>query len=435
MRKIDKIKDGLFKRNTTLLKYALKTGKSIVTNRDNPAKIIEDLLGKDVSGFVDDLSHYKGSITKAGQILSQYAEYFLDEEMTKVLRNLQHSTHFLDFEKIKSQIPDHFFNELVIEESPLAAASIGQVHRAKIKESGEDIVLKIQYKGIDKAINGDLFFIKLLVKNLKIFPKGVDLSDFFEEIKKVLIGEMDYLREVDFQKKYQSKLDDPYFKTAKIYDKYCSEKVIALEYIEGSSISDLEVNESNQDTLNVLGEKLFENFLKEIFLYGLVQSDAHGANFIVPPLLDSLYLIDFGACLEYDHKTLEFYRQFLIHGYNRDREQFLKEFYSFWNSTNKSIKINEDLLWEYIILTTEPLHSENFDWGKTDLPDKAYPLAQKMMKSMKFKSAPSEMIFIDRKLIGLFTLLRKLECHFNVKQVFESVLTEYYQNQKLQNKK
>ena len=425
MKRINRIKDGLIKRNTTLMKYAFKAGKSILSNRDNPQKIIEDLLGKDVSHFVDDLSHYKGSITKAGQILSQYAEYFLDEEMTKVLRNLQSSTHFLNFEQISSQIPPEYFSKLEINTEPLAAASIGQVHQATIIETGENIVLKIQYKGIDKAINGDLFFIKLLVKNLKIFPKGVDLTDFFEEIKRVLLGEMDYQREVEFQKKYQEILDDDYFKTTKVYDQFCSSKVIALEYIEGSSISDLDIDNLDKDKVNLLGEKLFENFLKEIYLYGLVQSDAHGANFIVPKELDSLYLIDFGACLEYDDKTLEFYRQFLIHGFNGDREKFLEEFYGFWDSTNKQITIDEDLLWEYIILTTEPLHSTNYSWAQTDLPDRAYPLAQKMMRTMKYKSAPSEMIFIDRKLIGIFTLLRKLKCDFNVNEAYLRVINEY----------
>ncbi len=425
MKKIKKIRDGFLSRNTALVKYAFKTGSSLIANRNNPQKALEDILGRDVHSFVDDLSHYKGSITKAGQILSQYGEYFLDPEIVKVLRKLQSSTHFLDFNQLVSQVPERAIEDLDIEPSPLAAASIGQVHLATHKKSLKKLVLKIQYKGIDKAIGGDLFFIKLLVKNLKIFPRGVDLTNFFNEIQSVLIGEMDYAREREFQSKYSEILDDSYFKVPKIYNEYSNEKVIALEYVEGISIGDIPILTQNKEKRDTLGQKLFENFLKEIFVYHLIQTDAHGANFIATKELDSLYLIDFGACLGYQKETLNFYRNFLKYGYLNDKENFLDTFYNFWKSSGKSVEIDEDLLWEYVVLTCEPLHSNNFKWGKTDLPDRAYPLAKELFRSMKYKSAPSEFIFIDRKLIGLFSLLRKLECEFDVEQSFTNIAHEY----------
>ena len=186
-------------------------------------------------------------------------------------------------------------------------------------------------------------------------------------------------------------------------------------------MADIDNNKISQDKRNLLGRKLFENFIKELFTYNLVQTDAHGANFIVTEELDRLYLIDFGACLEYGDDALSFYRAFLRHGYNGEKEKFLETFFNFWDRAGKTVEIDSELLWQYVELTCEPLHSNDYHWGETKLPDRAYPLAQKLFKTMKYKSAPSEFMFIDRKLIGLFSLLRKLDCHFDVKEAFEAI--------------
>ena len=78
MKKLKAIKSGLIKRNTSLLKYALRTGKSLVLNNEDPKKILQGVIGKSPDEFISELSVFKGSITKAGQMLSQYAEIYLD---------------------------------------------------------------------------------------------------------------------------------------------------------------------------------------------------------------------------------------------------------------------------------------------------------------------------------------------------------------------
>jgi predicted unusual protein kinase regulating ubiquinone biosynthesis (AarF/ABC1/UbiB family) len=141
MKKIKAIKDGLIKRNSSLLKYAVKTGYTVLKNRDDPKKLIEELVGVNPSKFVEDLSHYKGSIMKAGQMISQYGEYYLSEEVNAKLKMLHNSTHFIGFDSIKDQLNDKHFDELTIAEEPLAAASIGQVHEAVIIKSNKPVVL------------------------------------------------------------------------------------------------------------------------------------------------------------------------------------------------------------------------------------------------------------------------------------------------------
>jgi predicted unusual protein kinase regulating ubiquinone biosynthesis (AarF/ABC1/UbiB family) len=425
MKRISKIKKGLLQRNSSLLKYAVKTGINVIKHRDDPAKVIESIIGVNPKKFIDDLSHYKGSITKAGQLISQYGEYYLSDEINEKLRLLQSSTHYLDYEVIEKQIAPHIIDELSISKDPIAAASIGQVHKATHRKNSNNYVLKIQYQGIEKAIGGDLVFLKLFLNGVKIVPKGVDTSHIFNEVERVLKAEMDYEREAKVLTSYAEKLNDNYYRVPKVYPEFSTKKVLCMDYMEGIHLSDIYKGKSKSDydleKINHLGAKIFELFLREIFEIFMVQTDAHGGNFFITEDLDHLTLLDFGACLEYPKEQLEFYQNFLIHGHNEDRESFMKEFYRLIEYTKNPLEFSEDKLWEYMLVASSPLRSENYNWETTDLPDRLMELGKELQKTMKFKSIPSDFIFIDRKVMGVFTLLRSLKCQFNVKKVFQGV--------------
>ena len=418
MKKLEKIKNGLFKRNSVLLKHALRTGANILANKDDPKKIIENIVGVNPDRFIDELSTFKGSVTKAGQLLSQYGEYYLPDNINEKLKKLQSSSHFLDFSQIESQISPKALQNLDIERSPLAAASIGQVHLAQDK-SGRDLVLKIQYKGIEKAINGDMFFLKMLMKSLKIFPKGIDTEDLFNELERMLRNEMNYDLEVSLMKKYKDINNDEYFYIPGVVDEYSNKKTICMEYIDGINLGSINPLDFPKDKINHLGAKVFELFLKEIFEFNLVQSDAHGGNFLVNEDLSKLYLLDFGACGELTDEVLDFYRNFLKHSFNLDREGFFLEIQRFIEYSGKSLEYDEEIMWEYIVRVSDPLRSESFDWGDTTLPDDLVEIGKRLRKTLKFNSIPSQFIFIDRKLLGVFSLLRQLKADFNVKATFE----------------
>lgn len=416
MKKIKAIKNGLFSRNSALFKQAVKAGVNILSHHDNPKKIIEGIVGKDVKKFVDDLAMFKGSLTKAGQLLSQYGEYYLSDEINAHLKSLQSSTHFLDFEQIQDQVSLQALQELTIEREPLAAASIGQVHRAKLEN--QNYILKIQYKGIEKAISGDMFFLKMLMKSLNIFPSGVDASDIFYEIESVLKKEMDYVREVTVMKKYSELLHDPFYKVPIINEIYSNSKTICMEYVEGRNLSDIDFSQYPKDQVNLVGEKIFELFMREIFELGFVQTDAHGGNYLITDSLDQLVLLDFGACLEFEEEVLVFYRKFLTTSYYGDKQGFMENISEFSKYSGHALAYDEDIMWNYILKASSPLRSQNYNWGETQLPDELVALSKDLIKSMKFKSLPHQFIFLDRKLLGVFSLLRYLKAEFNVEKVF-----------------
>jgi predicted unusual protein kinase regulating ubiquinone biosynthesis (AarF/ABC1/UbiB family) len=398
---------------------------SIISNKDDPKKMLEAIIGKDAKKFVDDLAVFKGSVTKAGQLLSQYGEYYLSPEINSKLKLLQTSTHFLDYELIKSQIAKEALDSLDIEPNPLAAASIGQVHMAIPKDSKDKskYVIKIQYKGIEKAIKGDMFFLNMFIKALNVIPAGVNAKGVFNEIESVLRKEMDYTREAIVLEKYAKNLNDSFFKVPKVNREFSNHKAICMEYLEGKHLSDIDLHSLTPQSKNRLGEKIMELFLREVFEFGYVQTDAHGGNFLVDENAEHLSLIDFGACLDFDEETLEVYRNFMRTSYYQDREGFLNEMNQFTENSGHPIEYDADLMWEYINHISSPMRSENYNWGTTKLPDELIEIGKRLRKSMKFKSVVHHFIFLDRKLLGVFILLKQLGAEFNVRSLFARFIT------------
>src|SRR5690606_19398227 len=118
------------------------------------------LLQNQAALLSNELGELKGSLMKAGQMLSMYGEHFLPPEANALLKSLQQDSRPLLWEAIephlKKYLPEEKLAELEIEKDALACASLGQVHRARIKATGEMICLKIQYPQVDKAIDSDL---------------------------------------------------------------------------------------------------------------------------------------------------------------------------------------------------------------------------------------------------------------------------------------
>lgn len=428
MKSLKRIKNNFIERNSSLLKLAIKSGKGIIFNKDDPAKILASIIGKNPEDFSDQLAMYKGSILKAGQLLSLYGEYYLPKEINTFLDKLKSQTHFLEFDIIQKQIPKSLLEKFEIDEVPIAAASIGQVHKAYLKENVEqEFAVKIQYEGIEKAIGTDIFFIKLLLKSVKFLPKGINFDSVFEEVKKILILETDYCNEARMIDDYRENVEKNFInsqmiKIPDVLKEYSSSKVLVMNFLNGVTLDEYCRGIKDEDFSNHLGETLFKLFLLEIFKFKMVQTDAHGGNYLIDVENKTLGLIDFGACIKYQEEEINFYQGFLYYSATKNKEKFFDSLNSFFRFSNNEIEYDKDLLWDYVALAASPLTMENFDWGGTKIVDELYNLGSKLEKTIKAKNIPHQFIFIDRKVVGLFMMLKKLNANFNVKKIFVEVV-------------
>ena len=167
-----------------------------------------------------------------------------------------------------------------IEQKPLGAASIAQVHRATLK-TGEEVVIKVQRKGIYETMARD---IGLMHKAVRLMPpvsiKGmVDLNMVLSELWTVTQEEMNFLTEAANMAEFAKKNKDVAFvKVPILYREYISPHILVMEYIDGFAINDKANLLANGYDLNEIGTKYVDNFIKQVMEDGFFHADPHPGN-------------------------------------------------------------------------------------------------------------------------------------------------------------
>lgn len=401
MKRLKKIRTGIFSRHYTMGKMISGMAKDIYfSKRELMVDKLNEALSSKVEGLTDELGQLKGSFLKAGQLLSLYAEDLLPPEMDNLFKKLQSETSYLHWDQISKQLDEKTLRELKIEEIPFAAASIGQVHRAT--DGQNDLVLKIQYQKIEKVIDMDLRMLKLICRGMKFIPKSLDLDELFSEIKLMLLQEMDYKKEVSFMQRFY-KLAKFDYKVPIVYPEYSTDKAICSEYVEAQTVESA-VNFLNQEQRNQLGKDFFNLFFKELVDWKLIQSDAHLGNYMVKD--NKWVLLDFGATKEISNEVSSAYHELIVAISQRNkikiREIIDRDNLVDWDKTD------QDLLWKYFELISRPFVTKNFDWGESSISKDAINMGRQMLSHVKFNFVPHKTFFIDRKVSGLYYMLKIL---------------------------
>jgi predicted unusual protein kinase regulating ubiquinone biosynthesis (AarF/ABC1/UbiB family) len=422
VKKLKKIKSGFFSRQLGIAKLAIKTGSSIYKNRDKGLKDqLKDSVGKYASDIADELNVMKGSFMKAGQMLSLLGGSFLPEEAHKILKSLENKSSFLDWEQVKKEVPKKWLEELQIAEIPLAAASLGQVHLVEIED--QDFAMKIQYKGVRKAIKNDIKALKLFMSALNLIPKEIDLKEIYNEIEKMLTAETDYLQEKINTENFEEKLRPfPIFKVPKVNSKYSHDSIITTDFLKGHSLHDLDSLNLGQEQRNNLGREFMRLLFLELFVFEEIQTDAHFGNYLIitEPSL-KWGLIDFGATKVPGKEFITHYQDLVIQLGKKDREAFISKLMEM-GYLSKEKPSDLDLFWEYATIIGAPFYEEVFDWGGADLSEKIYEYIPRIIKSISVGNPPSDSVFIDRKIAGVYFILQKLKAKFDVNQLLDEVL-------------
>ncbi len=269
---------------------------------------------------------------KLGQILSTRPD-LIPEEITKELTKLQDQVPPFSFLEVRKQIENELGSALEdlfksFEAQPLAAASIGQVHRAEMLD-GKKVVVKVQRPGIEENIRIDL---EIMLDIARLIEKHTDWSQFYNfteavlEFEDILLNEMDYLVEgqnIDvFQKNFKDVED---VCIPKVHWDYTTRRILTMEYIEGIKLDDVHaLSEQGIDTVkvaNVLSKAVFKQILYDGFFHG----DPHPGNILV---IDNnrIALLDFGIIGMIDDEMKEKFGDLLISQVNKNTEAVMRTF-------------------------------------------------------------------------------------------------------------
>jgi len=244
------------------------------------------------------LSHMRGAAMKIGQLLSMEAGDILPPELEAILSRLRDGAHVMPPKQLKRVLEaaygktfrSHFKS---FDTRPLAAASIGQVHRARAAD-GRALALKLQYPGVRDAIDSDLDNATALIRWSGLVPEGLDLGPVLAEARRQLHEEADYRREAEAMAAFGRLLaDDPRFVVPEAIADLTRPTALAMSFEASTPIETLA--DAPPAIRDAAVAALIELCLRELFEFRLMQTDPNFANYRWRAETGQLVLLDFGA--------------------------------------------------------------------------------------------------------------------------------------------
>ncbi|ELB2788630.1 AarF/ABC1/UbiB kinase family protein [Vibrio alginolyticus] len=386
------------------------------------------LTPQNIARLTDQLAHLRGAAMKLGQMLSMDAGDVLEPELADILSRLRSNADPMPAKQLnaimESSLGTNWKAEfLSFNFKPIASASIGQVHQA-YSDAGDNLAVKVQYPGIRKSIDSDVDNVGTLLKVVGLIPESVDYKGLLEEAKKQLHDEADYAREAQFAIRYHDALKEhPHFVVPKIHTESCSDSVLAMEFIDGSPIEQIE--HYDQSTRDFVMHSLLELLFRELFEFKMVQTDPNFANYLYIENTRQIGLLDFGATREYSERFSTGYRQAFASVVNND-EQGLNdalEQIGFFSQT--ILPDQRQAILDLVKMACEPmLVDEPYDF-------KASGLAQKLreagtilsMEQEYWHTPPADALFLHRKIGGMYLLAARIGAKVNIRQLVQPYLT------------
>ncbi len=279
------------------INYYLELGRRIVTLGTAPREIERLTQPERLRLAIEELGP---TFVKLGQVLSTRPDV-IPKEYAEEFRKLQDKVPALPFADVAGQIQGelgepHSALFAEVDPTPLAAASIAQVHLARL-HSGEEVVLKIRRPGIERVVETDLDILAGLAYLMERHLPGVDIYDpsgLVKEFRRTIHREMDFTREGHTIDRFSANFSgDSKVHLPKVFWDYTGERVLTLEYVRGTKVTDFErLTEQGHDLKEIAGRGA-DFFLRQVLVHGYFHGDPHPGNFFILPD-GAICLLDFG---------------------------------------------------------------------------------------------------------------------------------------------
>ena len=296
-----------------VISYKLFSLLSLFMGTEKKHRSLKDLHRRNAILIREKAIKMRGLMIKVGQFLSSRVD-FLPEEYTSELSLLQDSVPPYDYSEIRKRIidelgasPEDIFQKFNTE--PIAAASLGQVHEALLKD-GRKVAVKIQYPDIEKIIETDIRMFKVIIRFFRGKYGRIDFDLLHKEFSKIIRAELDYIQEGRNAERFSEnfKGDDRVIFPA-VYWEYTTKHVLTLEFVDGIKINECEAIKTSgincADTSALLGEI----YSRMIYLHGFFHGDPHPGNIFVQHG-PRLVFVDFGMVQAIPERIVRELRKF-----------------------------------------------------------------------------------------------------------------------------
>ncbi|MBM28738.1 MAG: ABC transporter [Halieaceae bacterium] len=404
------------------------------------------LLNREARRFARQLGELKGSYVKIGQLLALLGEHFLPAPLTQALHELEAQTQPVAWPEMQSVYRTGMgsrYCELEIEPAALAAASLAQVHRARVVSTGESVVVKGQYPDLVALLDEDFDTVVKMLRLARWIPGSRDFDSWLATLHTQLLAEVDYPRELRVAQmmaeglaQHEALQSAPVtLRVPRFWAELCSTSVLTMEYVEGHRAASPEVAALPQSARNELGKAMLQLFFAEVFDLGLVQTDPNFGNYLINEDGSELTLLDFGSVFELDNTVRTALCDTIIAGLTSDEtclEQALVALGCLKPDAGEGAK---DTFKAFIRNLLEPLRPPEslppehlnaeglYRWGHSELINRTGQQVARSLTNREFAIPSGDFAMVARKLTGMFTFIAVLNAEFNGHDIVKPYLT------------
>lgn len=382
------------------------------------------LTPANVTRVADQLSNLRGAAMKLGQMISMDAGDLLPPELSTIMARLRSSAQHMPPAQLQTVLAKHWGKDwrrrfARFGAGPVAAASIGQVHRATTHD-GRALAIKVQYPGVKDSIDADIDNVATLLRISGLLPKELDIAPLLAEAKRQLHEEADYEREATMMQRYAALLADDRRFVVPVFDPEFSDgDVLAMSFIEGVAVESLE--SAAQDVRDATMDALIGLVLRELFEFGFMQTDPNFANYRYQPESGKLVLLDFGAARDVQAETARGYHALLMAGLDGSRDAVRAAGLSAGFFNPAAVERHPQAIDAMIdVIIAEISKPGPFDFG-----DRAFvgTMREEGMTIAQDRAAwhipPVDTLFVQRKISGTALLAARLKARVDVRGLVE----------------
>lgn len=368
----------------------------------------------------NEFTKLRGTALKIAQSMSM-DEGMLPEEFAEVMSESQYSVPPINKALARSIIkkelgdyPENLFAHFNTE--AIAAASIGQVHEARLN-NGQKVAVKIQYPNVKNTIHSDVSMAKTLMK--RIISGNGNFDKYFEEIEETLMEETDYHQEAEYLKYFHKRFSEGKIITPEYIEELSTDKVLTMSFIEGQHLKEFLKTNPSQEDRNHFGQLLWDFFHDQVEQRNFIHADTHPGNFFFRDD-GKLGVIDFGCVKKFSEEFTHNYMQLLPKHLKQNEEEIRKLYLKLdiIKENPKNRKTEEEFFHfckAYGDIFAKPYMGNTFNFGDPEFRDKITRFA----RELPIKNEPrgdKNFIYSTKVHMGLYSILMKLKAQIDTER-------------------
>ncbi len=370
--------------------------------------------------IADELAKMRGAAMKLGQLMSMDTGDMLPPELADIFGRLRADADFMPPRQLREVLRSEWGQDwhrhfAQFDVRPIAAASIGQVHRARLK-SGEVLAIKVQYPGIAQSIDSDVANLGRLIRLSGLLPKGFDIAPYLDEARAQLHEEADYAAEAGHLVRFRSLLEgEERFVIPEFYEPLSTSRILSMSYIKSAPIEDL--TDAPQEDRDQVTSRLIALMLQELFTFGVMQTDPNFANYRYMAESKQIVLLDFGATRHLPPSLALQCRTLIKAGIAQDRDAVSRCLCEMDLVPASTAAHHRARIEDMVHMVFEGItNTDVVDLGRSDLSARLQKAGQALAEDgFVPEPMPLDLLYVQRKVAGIFLLAVRLRARLGIR--------------------